>query len=79
MVSLAIRAASWLVYDVLFLCFFVFSMRLLPAVWSLVLLSITGVRADSKYSYSYNTIYMCVRIVPFGFSLKYLSFLVGTC
>ena len=72
MVSLAICAASWLVYDVLFLCLFVFLMRLVPghaysydtyilvvrcmkqnkdAVWSLVLLLVTGVRADPKYSY----------------------------
>ena len=69
MVSLVICAASSLVYDVLFLCVFVFLMRLVPGifhaysydtytlvvrcmkqnkdtVWSLVLLLVTGVRAD---------------------------------
>ena len=30
------------------------------AVWSLVLLLVTGVRADPKYSYSYDIIYMYV-------------------
>ena len=75
MVSLAMCAASWLVYNVLFLCFFVFFMRLVrvpdiihpysydtyilvvrcmkqnkDVVWSLVLLLVTGVRADPKYS-----------------------------
>ena len=85
MVSRAICAASWLVYDVLFLCLFVCFMRLLPgifhacsydtyiivvpcmkqnkdAAWSLVLFSVTGVRADPKYSYSYDLICMYVRI-----------------
>ena len=42
------------------------------AVWSLVLLLVTGLRADPKYSYSYDIIYMHVRIVTFGFSLKYV-------
>ena len=36
------------------------------AVWSLVLL-VTGVRADPKYSYSYDIICMYVRIVTFIF------------
>ena len=31
------------------------------AVWSLVLLLVTGVRADPKYSYSYNILCMYVR------------------
>ena len=48
------------------------------AVWSLVLLLVTGVRADPKYSYSYDIICMYVRIVTFDFSLKYFIFLVGT-
>ena len=53
------------------------------AVWSLVLLLGTGVRADPKYSYSYDIICMYVRIVTFDFSLKYVPpwyfiFLVGT-
>ena len=101
MVSRAICAASWLVYDVLFLCLFVCFMRLLPgifhacsydtyiivvpcmkqnkdAAWSLVLFSVTGVRADPKYSYSYDLICMYVRIVTFDFSLKKNIFLVGT-
>ena len=39
--------------------------------WSLVLLLVTGVRADPKYSYSYD-IRMYVRIVTFDFSLKYV-------
>ena len=42
------------------------------AVWSLVLLLVTGVRADPKYSYSYDIICMYVRIVTFDFSLKYV-------
>ena len=41
-------------------------------VWSLVLLLVTGVRADPKYSYSYDIIRMYVRIVTFDFSLKYV-------
>ena len=40
--------------------------------WFLVLLLVTGVRADPKYSYSYDTICMYVRIVTFDFSLKYV-------
>ena len=48
------------------------------AVWSLVLLSVPGVRADPKYSYSYDTICMYVRIVTFDFALKYFLVLVGT-
>ena len=48
------------------------------AVWSLLLLLVTGVRADPKYSYSYDIIRMYVRIVTFDFSLKYFIFLVGT-
>ena len=47
------------------------------AVWSLVLLFVTGVRVDPKYSYSYDIIFMYVRIVTFDFSLKYFIFLVG--
>ena len=101
MVSLAICAASWLVYDVLFLCLFVFFMRLLAgifhaysydtyilvvgclkqnkdAVWCIVLRLATGVRADPKYSYSYDIICMYVRIVSFHFSLKKIISLVGT-
>ena len=41
-------------------------------VWSLVLLLIAGVRADPKYSYSYDIICMDERIVTFDFSLKFL-------
>ena len=48
------------------------------AVWSLVLLLVTGVRADPKYSYSYGVICMYVRLVTFDFSLKYFIFLVST-
>ena len=71
MVYLGICAASWLVYDVLFLCLFIFFMRLVrgifhaysydayilvvrcvrqikDAVWYLVLLVVTGVRAVPK-------------------------------
>ena len=49
------------------------------AVWSLVLLSVTGGRADPKYSYSYDIICMYVRIVSFDFSSKYVfHFSVGT-
>ena len=44
------------------------------AVWSLLLLLVAGVRADPKYSYSYDIICMYVRIVTFDFSLKYLIF-----
>ena len=44
------------------------------AVWSLVLLSVIGVRADPKHSYSGDIIYMYVRIVTFDFSLKYFIF-----
>ena len=48
------------------------------AVWSLVLLLVTGVRADPKYSYSCYIIGMYVRIVTFDFSLKHFIFLVCT-
>ena len=48
------------------------------AVWSLVLLLVTGVRADPKYSYLYEIIGMYVKIVTFDFSMKYFIFLVGT-
>ena len=48
------------------------------AVWSLVLLLVTAVRAGPKYSYSYDIMCMYVRIVTFDFSLKYSIFLVGT-
>ena len=44
------------------------------AVWSLNLLLVSGVRADPKYSYSYDIICMYVRIVTFDFSLKYFIF-----
>ena len=47
------------------------------AVWSLVLL-VTGVRVDPKYSYSHDIVYMYVRIVTFDLSLKYFVFLVAT-
>ena len=47
-------------------------------VWSLVLLLIAGVRADPKYSYSYDIIFMYVRIVTFDFSMKSFIFLVST-
>ena len=40
--------------------------------WSLVLLLVTGVRADPKYSYSNDIMCMYVRIVTFDFSLKYV-------
>ena len=42
------------------------------AVWSLVLLLVTGVRANPKYSYFYDIICMYLRIVTFDFSLKYV-------
>ena len=45
---------------------------------SLVLLLVTGVRADPKYSYSYDIACMYMRIVTFDSSLKYFIFLVGT-
>ena len=48
------------------------------AVWSLVLLLVTGVRADPNHSHSYDIICMYVRIVTFDFSLNYFIFLVGT-
>ena len=48
------------------------------AVWSLVLLLVSGVRADPKYSYSYDIVCMYVRIVTFDFLLKCFIFLVGT-
>ena len=41
------------------------------AEWSLVLLLVTGVRADPKYSYSFDIICMYVGIVAFDFSLEY--------
>ena len=40
--------------------------------WSLVLLLVTRVRADPKYSYLYEIICMYVRVVTFDFSLKYV-------
>ena len=40
------------------------------AVWSFALLLVTGVRAVQKYSYSYDILCMCVKIVTFDFSLK---------
>ena len=49
------------------------------AVWYLVLLLVTGVSADPKYSNSYDIISMYVSIVTFDFSLNYFIFLVGTC
>ena len=43
------------------------------AVWYLVLLWVAGVRADPKFSYSYDIILcMYVRMVTFDFSLKYV-------
>ena len=48
------------------------------AVRSLVLLFVTGVRADPKHSYSYDIICMYVRIVTFDLSWKFFIFLVGT-
>ena len=42
------------------------------AVWPIVLLLVTGVRADPKYSYSYDIICMYVRTVNFECSLKYV-------
>ena len=47
------------------------------AVWSLVLLLVTGVRTDPKYSYSYDIICMYVRIITFDFSLNCFIFLVS--
>ena len=92
--SSTICAASSLVYDVLFLCLFICIFHAysydtyilvvrcmkqnMDAVWSLVLLLVTGVRADPKYSYSHDTLCMYVRIVTFDFSLKYFTFLVCT-
>ena len=49
------------------------------AVWPLVLLLVTGLRADPQYSYSYDIICMYMRIVTPDFSLKYSFSLVGTC
>ena len=46
MVSLAICAASWLVYDVLFLCLFLFFMRLVPGIF---------------HAYSYDTYILVVH------------------
>ena len=43
----------------------------------LVVLLVTGVRADPKYSYSYDVICVYVRIVTFDFVLIYFFFLVG--
>ena len=73
--TVAICAASWLLYDVLFLCLFVFfATRMICTycctwyeakqgcgVVSCKLLLVTGVRADSKYSYSYIWYHMYVR------------------
>ena len=42
------------------------------AVWPIVLLLVTGVRADPKYSYSYDIICMYVRIVTLDFSSKHV-------
>ena len=42
------------------------------AVWSLVLLLVTGVRGDPKYSYSYDIICTYVMTITFDFSLKYV-------
>ena len=41
------------------------------AVWSLVLLLVTGVRTDPKYSSSYDIICMYVRTIPSDFLLEY--------
>ena len=46
--------------------------------WSLVPRLVPEVRADPKYSYSYDIICMYVRIVTFDFSLKYFVFFVST-
>ena len=48
------------------------------AVWSLVLLLFTGVRAIPKCSYSYGIMRMYVRNVTLDFSLKKYIFLVST-
>ena len=42
------------------------------AVWYLALRLLTGVRAEPKYSYSHDIIFMYVRIVAFNFLLKYV-------
>ena len=47
------------------------------AVWSLVLLLVTGVRAVPKYSYSYDNIFMYVRLATLDFSLKYVFHFVS--
>ena len=44
------------------------------AVWSLVLLLVTGVRADPKYSYSYDIICMHVKIITFDFIFEIFHF-----
>ena len=81
MVSLAICAARWLVYDVIVPGIFhaysrdtyILVVRCMEqnsaALWSLVLLLVTGVRADPKYSYLYDTVCMYVRIVSSDSSL----------
>ena len=43
------------------------------AVWSLVLLLVTGARADPKYSFSHDIIFTYVGIVTFDFSLKHFT------
>ena len=90
MISLAICAAIWLVYNVLVPVFFhaysydtyILVVRCMKqnkdAVWSLIQLLVTRVRADPKYSYSDDNIFMYVRIVTFDFSFKSFIFLVGT-
>ena len=89
MVSLAICAARWLVYDTTRTRYFhayscdtyILVVRCTKqskdAVRSLVLLLVTGVRADAKYSNSHDFIRMYVRIVTLDFSLKCFIFLVG--
>ena len=44
------------------------------AVWSLVLLLVTAVRADPKYSYSYDIICMHVKIITFDFIFEIFHF-----
>ena len=59
-------------------CILVHCTKYEAAGWSLVLLLLSGVRADPKYSYSYTMVYdiifMYVRIVTYDVSLKYEIF-----
>ena len=47
------------------------------AVWSLLLLLVTAVRTDPKYSHSHDILCMYVSLVTFDFLLKYFVLLVG--